>query len=231
MALKKQSGNMYDFVTHMWSPIKGKCSHSCSYCYVTDTAKRYNKEQKPLHLDEKDLNTNLGEGNFIFVCHTCDMFAEDVKTRWIQDVLEKCNQYNKNRYLFQSKNPKRMYDWLQDIPTGSLIGTTIETNRNIVESKAPAVTERASYMYGLKTHHWETMITIEPIFDFDLYDMIKLIQVAQPDWVNIGADSKGHKLPEPTPEKIKALIEALKKETDVKLKGNLKRIYGRERRE
>jgi len=34
MALVKQKGNMYEFVTHMWGPIKGKCKHNCSYCYM-----------------------------------------------------------------------------------------------------------------------------------------------------------------------------------------------------
>ena len=100
--LKKQSGNMYEFVSHTWSPIKGKCSHSCSYCYV----KRWG-EQPPLHLDEKDLMTNLGEGNFIFVGHTIDLFAEDVPKEWILKVLKRLKTYPKNRYLLQSKNPQR----------------------------------------------------------------------------------------------------------------------------
>src|SRR3990167_1900105 len=34
--LNKQKGNMYGFVTHTWNPIKGKCSHNCSYCLDGD---------------------------------------------------------------------------------------------------------------------------------------------------------------------------------------------------
>ena len=223
MGLKKQKGNMYDFVTHMWSPIKGKCSHDCSYCYM----KRWGK-QPPIHLDEKDLETDLGEGNFIFVCHTCDMFAADIPSMWIMRVLEKtADIYTKNKYLFQTKNPKRYLDFLGMYPEDVILGTTIETNRDIVNSKAPPVTERVSILAAMscKGLGYKTMVTIEPIFDFDLDELVELVLLANPEWVNIGADSKGHGLLEPPKEKIEALIKALQEKTEVKLKNNLKRIY------
>ena len=25
---------MYEFITHTWNPILGKCPHDCKYCYV-----------------------------------------------------------------------------------------------------------------------------------------------------------------------------------------------------
>lgn len=219
MSLKKQKGNMYEFVTHMWSPIKGKCSHDCSYCYM----KRWG-EQPPLHLDEKDLYTNLGSGKFIFVCHTCDMFANEVSSKWIDKVLHQCRLYFNNKYLFQTKNPANLISYTLLFPKNIVLGTTIETNRNIVHSFAPSVEDRAIYL-GKLSSKYETMVTIEPIFDFDVDKMLQLIVIANPTWVNIGADSKGHNLPEPSPEKIQQLIEGLKQHTDVKLKGNLKRLY------
>lgn len=46
------------------------------------------------------------------------------------------------------------------------------------------------------------------------------------DYVSIGADSQGHHLPEPTPEKIGRLISLLAAlEIEVRLKPNLRRIY------
>lgn len=217
--LKKQSGNMYEFVSHTWSPIKGKCSHDCSYCYM----KKWG-ERPPLHIDEKDLETNLGEGNFIFVGHTIDLFAEDVPDIWIRQVLNRTRRYN-NKYLFQSKNPARFLEYhFDEYPEDVLLGTTIETNRDIVTSKAPSVPKRAHALNELSGFGYSTMVTIEPIFDFDLEDLVDLIVLANPEWVNIGADSKGHGLPEPSEEKVADLIKALKKYTSVKLKGNLKRI-------
>ena len=68
------------------------------------------------------------------------------------------------------------------------------------------------------------MITIEPIMDFDEEELIGMIEIAKPTWVNIGADSKGHKLTEPTKEKIKKLIMRLMQITAVKEKSNLRRL-------
>jgi len=219
--LKEQKGNMYEFVSHMWSPIKGKCSHDCSYCYM----KKWGK-QSPLHLDEKDLMTNLGSGKFIFVCHTCDMFADDVPTEWIIKVLVTCRYYDDNKYLFQSKNPERYATFENRFPKNLILGTTIETNRDIVKSNAPSVKDRAEWLGKMSAWQkgFDTMVTIEPIFDFDLDELVDLIVLANPVWVNIGADSKGHKLPEPSKDKVKDLIRALQEKTQVKLKNNLKRI-------
>jgi len=182
-------------------------------------------ELPPLHLDEKDLETDLGEGKFIFVGHTIDMFAEAVPKRWIIDVLNRMRLYNKNKYLLQSKNPSHIQDFTgfySDLDV--LLGTTIETNRDIVQSNAPPVLDRSQGLYRLSQLGYSTMVTIEPIFDFDLEPMVELIKTAKPEWVNIGADSKGHKLPEPSTDKVRNLIRELGKLTCVKLKGNLKRI-------
>ena len=215
--MRKQTGNMYSFVTHTWNPIKGKCSHDCSYCYM----KRFS--QNPIRLDEKEFKTDLGTGNFIFVGSGTDMFAEDIPVEWIIKVFQYCEQFIKNTYLFQSKNP-----WRFPLPYAidAIYGTTIETNRKYkCMGKAKGFQDRASAM-----NHWRntgirrTMVTIEPIMDFDLKDLIYLIETASPEWVNIGADSKGCNLPEPSAYKIKKLIEELEQFTQVKIKKNLDRL-------
>ena len=75
MALNKQKGNMYAFVTHTWNAVKGKCPHDCEYCYMKEFP------QGELKFDEKELKTDLGEGNFIFVGSSCDMFADAVPSQ------------------------------------------------------------------------------------------------------------------------------------------------------
>ena len=95
---------MYDFITHTWNTIKGECPHGCSYCYM----KRWGK-QPTLHFDEKELKTDLGKGNFIFVGSSCDMFAESIPENWVNQTITKIeydDPYNdKNKYLFQTKKP------------------------------------------------------------------------------------------------------------------------------
>jgi len=79
-------------------------------------------------------------------------------------------------------------------------------------------------MYNLKKYTYKRMITIEPILDFDLNEFSEMIKSINPSWVNIGADSKGHKMPEPGKEKIQKLIDELSAFTSVKIKTNLSRL-------
>jgi len=220
MPLRKQAGNMYPFVTHTWNPIKGKCSHDCVYCYM----KRF--PQKPIRLDERELKTDLGKDNYIFVGSSTDMFAQDVPESWIMDVITRCSiAWPWNDYLFQSKNPLRFYDFNEWFPQFVVLGTTIETNRlnyDLYSKNTPDVYARSA---ALSTWRGGKMVTIEPIIDFDLGAMMALVMRCNPKWVNIGADSQGHNLPEPPAGKVRELIEELGKFTEVKLKANLKRLF------
>lgn len=218
MALRESKGNMYSFVTHTWNPIKGLCSHGCEYCYM----RRF--PLKELRLDEKDLRTDLGTGRFIFVGSSTDMWAEVVPLEWINKVIYQCQEYPGNKYLFQSKNPER-FPFYPDIEK-LVYGTTIETNRRYsCMGKKTVLPEQRSYrMHLLARAGRDTMVTIEPILDFDLNDLVELIRNAEPEWVNVGADSQGHNLPEPNAWKVGTLVEQLSAFTTVKPKDNLKRI-------
>lgn len=98
MGMNKQTGNMYPFVTHTWNPIRGRCPYDCIYCYM----KVY--PQAEFRFVEKELKSNLGKGNFIFVGSSADMWASVVPSDWLFKVLVHCRGFN-NKYLFQSKNP------------------------------------------------------------------------------------------------------------------------------
>ncbi len=216
--MNKQKGNMYPFVTHTWNPIKGKCPHDCSYCYMKVFP------QGKLRFDEKCMKDDLGSGNYIFVGSSTDMFASDVPTEWIKRVLEYCMTFD-NKYLFQTKRPIRFNQikgYLQSYRV--ILGTTIESNREYNDiSKAPDVFKRVFRLKQL-SERFNTMVSIEPILDFDVEPLVGMIKNINPQFVSIGADSKGHNLPEPPKEKINDLIKELKKFTNVKIKDNLRRL-------
>lgn len=218
--LNKQKGNMYNWISHTWNPIKGKCPHNCSYCYMKVFP------QRELRLTEKDLNNDLGKGNFIFVGSSTDMFAKAVPREWILKVLKHCKDYPENTYLFQSKNPERFEVFREElILLNCVLGTTMETDRYPLLNKfsnSIGIIEKSIAMKNMRG--FRKMITIEPIMDFDLSPFVSEIKIVNPEWVNIGADSKGHNLPEPSPYKIELLIKELKKFTRVKLKDNLGRL-------
>ena len=223
MALNKSKGNMYEWITHTWNPLAGECPHGCSYC-STNKLMRYpgikNKYSGPPRLHEKELKTNLGKCNFIFVCAQSDLFASDVKAGDIRSILDYCSAFD-NKYLFQSKSPYRIGNF--DLPDNSVVCTTIETNRMYedIMKNCPLPINRA---YGMMRLELPKYVTIEPIMDFDLDEMIMLIEYCEPVQVNIGADSGNNNLPEPSKEKILALISELEKFTKVKQKSNLARL-------
>jgi len=213
--LNISKGNMYPWITHTWNTIKGACPHDCSYCYMKVFP------QGELHFDEKELKTDLGENNFIFVGSSCDMFAEEIPSKWIIRTLGWCRYYSDNTYLFQTKNPGRFKDFESHYPKNSIFGTTAESNLGWKFSKAPNIHQRLVSLSGIKGRK---MVTIEPIMDFDLEPFVSWIEGVEPEFVNIGADSKGHNLPEPSWEKIEQLINEIEKFTKVNLKENLNRL-------
>ena len=68
-------------------------------------------------------------------------------------------------------------------------------------------------------------MTIEPLLDFDVDILASWIVVINPEFVNIGADSKKHHLPEPSAEKVNDLIRLITEAgMEVREKANLERL-------
>jgi protein gp37 len=183
--------------------------------------------QKEIHFDESEFKTDLGAGNIIFIGSSNDMWADNIPAAWIDRILEHAEKFPKNNYLFQSKNPKRFLEYSSRLKKSNIVlGATIETNRDNKFTGGQIPSARAKSLRMLKGHR--KMITIEPIIDFDLEDLVRLIKEAEPEFVNIGADSKNHHLPEPSKDKIQKLILELEKFTKVNLKRNIRRIFNQD---
>ena len=213
-----RKGNMYEFVSHTWNVIKGRCFHNCAYCYM----KKW--KQNSLHFDNKELTTDLGSNNFIFVGSGTDMFANNINPIWVTRVLDYCNRFN-NKYLFQSKDPANILRHI-DHPVfqKSVVCTTIESNRFYpsVMGKAPAIEERVSAMVKISDKGITTFVTCEPIMDFDVDDLTSFVLRCHPQQVNIGRNSWPEvSIPEPTNEKVAEFISKLTPSAHVKLKKNI----------
>jgi len=213
--LRKSAGNMFEFIDYTFNPIKGECKHKCSYCYMN----RYPKGK--VYLDNSFLNKPFVTNQRIMLVSGTDMFASDVKTEWIKEVLDFLIQYP-NEYLFHTKNPQRYHEFIKLFPKNSILGVTIETNRqDLISSEAPTIKERVNEMQKINL---KKTITFEPIIDFDTSELINIINKVKPAYISIGADSGYNKLKEPNKEKIQELITQAKKITEVRLKHNIKRI-------
>jgi len=232
---------------HMYKEAKGKtvspfvgCLHDCVYC--DSSFKRQMKRRKKAcsdcynyiphsHLEriikgEKWVPPPKTEPNeFIFLCDFADVtFApEDV----MQTIIDWTLQYRDRTFLIQSKNPRCFHQYI--FPFNVILGTTIETNREVFDtpseylfyraiSKAPLPIMRYRDMVNLM--HQRKLITNEPILDFDLDVLVSWIKEIKPEVVYIGYDSHPdkNKLPEPPLWKFDLLKSELEKFTEVRVK-------------
>lgn len=221
MGLNISKGNMYEFITHTWNTIKGECFHDCSYCYM----KRWGK-LNPVRFDEKELKTDLGTGNFIFIGSSCDMFAENIPDEWIKKTLKHMEMFD-SKYLLQTKNPQRILDYIDAsvITDKCVVCTTIESDLFYPEimKNSPQPMQRSIAMEQI-SGVIDTYVTIEPILDFNIEHFVHMIRRCSPEQVNIGADSGQNNLHEPTKEKVLQLVSELQKFTIIHNKSNLQRI-------
>ena len=226
MALNVSRGNMFPWVTHTWNPRAGVCSHGCLYCFMLD--RPCDKYRGPPRLEKSEMRYPLGRDRVIFVGSASDLFARDVPDDVIRAVLERCRMFDGNTYHFQTKNPGRLFDFLDLFPEDATLGTTIETNRVIRDvSSAPDPLRRYQALRDLS---WpRKMVSVEPVIAFDVDVLAHIVGRIGPEFVSIGADSKGrlrlHGIEEPGPGDVKMLVRRLRgRVPDIKLKANLDRI-------
>lgn len=251
MKLNPATGNMYDFIDYTGNAIRGNCPHNCKYCYMNQYGYLGN-----IRLDEKELtgkmkNKKTGEvieNKFIFIGDSIDMFADKIPAEWIKAVLDYCDCFN-NKYLFQSKNPKRILEFINhSVFSKSVVCTTIESNFDYpLMNNSPKIIDRVLAMEKISNtqiipyqqdlfdttilipRNIETYVTIEPIMKFDLPILVDYIKRCNPTQVNIGANSKEYRIisfreDEPSYDEVIELINELSKFTKVVLKDNLKRL-------
>ena len=226
MPLVKTKGNNYDWITHAHSHLGGECPHKCVYCYVDHFPfGRPKKYQGELRLIEKELSVNYGSGKTIFIENCNDLFAQAVSRNFILVIINHCKEWPGNKYVFQTKNPIRYVEMARELEGLTCsIGCTIETNRRHHISNAPSPEMRLKGMTGW-TPEVSKFVTIEPILDFDVEILASWMDRIRPEFVNIGADSKRHNLPEPTGDKVNALIAKLKEYgIEIREKDNLQRL-------
>lgn len=230
--------NMYKDV-ETWNPLSGACGYNCDYCYVKSMKKRFkhtkNKYTGKPWLVKKELKKKFKPNTTVFVCSCTDLFHPYVPDLAIKKIIERTIDFPETDFIFQSKSPYQIDQYIHSFKKNNILGTTIETDRQeLIKSTAPDVKTRLENMLLLKYHAeslgFKTFITIEPIMDLLHWGGFACrIKTINPDWVWVGADSKNNNLIEPSKKKTQSFIRLLKDwGVTVRLKKNLKRIVGKD---
>ncbi|MGC9113181.1 DUF5131 family protein [Acidilobus sp.] len=139
-----------------------------------------------------------------------DLFSDAVPSEWIARVLRKAREFPSTRFMFLTKNPARYGEFLDLFPRGSVLGATIETNRDDLArsvSRAPPPLARHEAMAELRWPY--KYVSIEPIMDFDLDVMVSWVADIRPVSVHVGYDNWNSRLPEPPLWKTRELVRRL----------------------
>ena len=210
------------------------CLYQCIYCYSRRLAEgrlrhlpRYRNGFKP-QLIEAELSKRFDKSSSpVFVSSMGDLFGEWVPASWIEKVLAVVRSWSQTQFMLLTKNPGRYQEF--NLPPNVIAGATMEST--YVEpgiSKAPKCWER--YVAMAQLRHPRKFVSIEPIMDFNSGDgpesLAGWLRDIGPEFVYLGYDNWGASLPEPSLDKVKALIEALRAFTEVRVKTLREAING-----
>lgn len=215
--MQKSKGNMYGFITHTCNPIKWNCIHDCEYCYM----KKW-WSLGDVRLVEKEFKY-LWEWNFIFIGSWTDMWVDNIPDEWIQKVIDHTLKYPKNKYLLQTKNPKRFLKFNKWLGDNYIFCTTIESP-DAPSYNAQSVYDRWLILTSLWKSWYKTMVTVEPVMKFNPQEFSDMLNTIKPNMIAIWADSQKCWLNEPTKQDIDKLRQLLDTSIYMYLKDNLYRI-------
>jgi len=212
-----RSDRMFPIVSVTWNPVSG-CPHNCKYCWARRLAEtklrhtpRYRRGFIP-RMNFKALRRRFKRDEIVFVSDMGDLFADGIPEEWIFRVLRYIERRPEAYFLFLTKNPSRYHEFLEHFPENAILGATIETNKDDLYakhriSKAPLPSKR--YM-AMKELEWDLkFVSIEPILEFDLDEMVKWVEDIDPVLVFVGYDNWNNKLPEPSYRDTLKLIDKL----------------------
>ncbi len=215
-----KSTHMYDSA-ETWNPVKG-CLFDCTYCGPSfkAQAKRQKKncsecyEFRPHQHPER--LSKIPNAEIVFVGGNGDIsFADPVFVKQIIAAIVKKNLKRPNQvYYFQTKRPEYLAQFIGEFPPNVILVTTLETNRDEgygAVSKAPPPSKRYE---AFKKLDWPNkVVTIEPLMDFDVEVFAEWLISLKPEylWLGFNSRSRSVSLPEPTAEKVLALVHRLNK--------------------
>ena len=166
---------------HTWNPVVG-CKRRCPYCYALAMFGDAFDEPK-FHPERLIQPAQLKKPSTVFVGSVCDLFARWTQDEWIAQTLEAARNAPQHRYIFLTKSPENYLRWLDKLPDGTWIGTTIES-------------QTEDERWNMMPNYPRRFVSIEPMLGPVYIRQLRPL----PDWVIVGGRSEGKgrwKTPDP----------------------------------
>jgi len=163
----------------------------------------------------------------IFVCSMADLFGDWVPDSWIHEVFKACEEAPRHRYIFLTKNPKRLIEYAERHPceiningNNWLFGTTV----NVTADMSGRGLDLANF--GNYSQSSDKFLSIEPIQEE--FTGIALRNLSCFDWIIVGAETGNRKgRVKPPREWIDAIAaECEKNGVPIFMKESLREIMG-----
>lgn len=200
---------MFKSITRTWNPVTG-CNFACPYCWARRLAEGRLKRYYPMgfvpEIHTERFNEQFKQGETIFVCSMGDIAWASVNV--LLQLLGRIKQFPKTDFLLCSKNPSIFWHGGFHEPN-IILGTTIETNRDMPLLGSALVRSGRFEVMSHLPHH-RRFVSIEPILDFDVGELVRWVRTISPEIVEVGADSLHNNLTEPPWIKVDMLLESLR---------------------
>ena len=127
---------------YTWNPITGcaKISEGCEHCYAHALAGRFNGGDFSVKFHPERLSQpeKIKKPSRIFVCSMSDLFHEDIKTKWILEVMNVCAIWKQHTFIILTKRPARLREYFsqhsQQFAYGNIwLGVTAENQKRADE--------------------------------------------------------------------------------------------------
>lgn len=192
-AFNAQTGDGIEWALWSWNPVTG-CRHDCPYCYARDIAERlysphFEPAIWPARLDaprnttfpKRQAEQWVGHKN-VFVCSMADLFGRWVPKSWIDAVLSECKAAPQWNFLFLTKFPNRMSEFV--FSDNCWVGTTVDCQARVKNAEKSFRKVKASVKW----------LSCEP-----LIEPLKFTDLGAFQWLVIGGASHSTKTPEWNP--------------------------------
>ena len=191
-----QDNDNIEWARWSWNPVTG-CNHGCDYCYARDIANRFtdafphgfapafyserlaapSKTKPKQELDTWTDVDRMGHRN-VFTCSMADLFGKWVPYEWIEAVLGTVTDNPQWNFLFLSKFPQRMQEFV--FPPNAWVGTSVDTQGAVARAERAFDGIRAKVKW----------LSCEPMMERLTFKSLHMF-----DWVVIGGASKSSQTP------------------------------------